>query len=82
MMCLPHTTIATSSSSHPQPSYRCSPLVAVKADKFVVWRHRLPLVAVTRMIYVGDNNEHKDEEQPYVQLSLYGEMEMKLSMTT
>jgi hypothetical protein len=29
-----------------------------------------------------DNDEHEDEEQPYLQLSVYREMEMELSMTT
>jgi hypothetical protein len=33
-------------------------------------------------IYAIDNDEHEDEEQTYVQLLVYREIEMELSMTT
>jgi hypothetical protein len=95
MVYLPHTTIATSSSfghcqteARPHPSCCCSPPVAVEADESVArltaGSRQILLVSsvAPRPFDFGDNDEHEDREQTYVQLPVYREMEMELSITT
>jgi hypothetical protein len=81
MVCLPHNTIATSSSSHhcqteagPQPTCRCSLPVGIKAGESVVGCHRSPLVATKDTLLITllrDNNEHEYEEQPCTDSSIW-----------
>jgi hypothetical protein len=90
IVCLPHSSIATSYSScncqieAGRSHHDCLPPVAVETGESVAWRHRSPLVVVkdgesVALHHAGwFNDKYEDEGQTYV---VYREMKMELSMT-